>query len=209
MNKYPYQGADRLKNFEVIGVDLAGVPSRPSGMCLLQGLQASTSLLFSDQEIIGWIQEKVPDLVAVDAPLTLPPGRKSIEERNTQHLRPCDEELRRRRIPFFPITLGPMRKLTERGIHLRNSLETMKIYVVEAYPGGAQDILGFPRVKHDPIGLLQGLKDLGIRGLRKTASVHELDAATAAYVGLLFLRGEAEVCGDFLTGAIIMPSPSS
>jgi predicted nuclease with RNAse H fold len=209
VDKYPYQGVGRLKNFKVIGVDLAGVPTRPSGMCLLRGLQASTLLLFSDQEIIGWIQEKAPDLVAVDAPLTLPPGRKSIDERNRQHLRPCDEELRRRRIPFFPITLGPMRKLTERGIHLRNSLEKMKINVLEAYPGGAQDILGFPRVKHDPSGLFQGLKNLGIRRLRETASVHELDAATAAYVGLLFLRGEAEVYGDFSTGAIIMPSPSS
>ena len=191
----------------VIGVDLAGVSSRPTGMCILRDLQASTSLLLSDQEIISWVQDKVPDLVAVDAPLTLPPGRKSIQERNTQHLRPCDEELRKRRIPFFPITLGPMRKLTERGIHLRSSLEKMEINVVETYPGGAQDILGLPRVKHDPIGLLQGLRHMGIRGLRKTVSAHELDAATAAYVGFLFLRGEAEVYGDFLTGAIIMPSP--
>ena len=204
-----FQESNEFKSLTVIGVDLAGVSSRPTGMCVLRGLQAITALLLSDQEIISWVQEKVPDLVAADAPLTLPPGRKSLQERNKQHLRPCDEELRKRRIPFFPITLGPMRKLTERGIRLRSSLKKMEMNVVEAYPGGAQDILGLPRVKHDSIGLYQGLRHVGIRGLRKTVSAHELDAATAAYVGFLFLRGEAEVYGDFLTGAIIMPSPSS
>jgi hypothetical protein len=178
-------------------------------VCLLRGLEAKTTLLFSDAEIIGWVQEREPDLVAVDAPLTLPPGRKSIQERSTQHLRPCDEELRRRKIPFFPITLGPMRKLTERGIHLQNSLKQKAVRVVEAYPGGAQDLLSLPRVKHDPLGLLMGLKRLGIKGVRRKASVHELDAVTAAYVGLLLLRGKAEVYGDFTTGAIIMPPASS
>jgi predicted RNase H-like nuclease len=54
-------------------------------------------------------------------------------------------------------------------------------------------------------GLRRGLTRLGIRGLRKEASDHELDAAAGALVGLLFLQGKAEVLGDFLSGAIIMP----
>lgn len=197
-----------MRTFLVIGVDLAGVESRPTGICRLKGLQATTFLLYSDNEIMGCIQEEAPELVAIDAPLTLPPGRESIEEKNRQHLRPCDEELRRRRIPFFPITLGPMRKLTKRGIRLRRSLEERRFHVVEAYPGGAQDILCLPRVKHDPIGLLQGLKRLEIAGLKKGISGHELDAVTAAYVGLLFLRGEAEVYGHISSGAIVMPFSS-
>lgn len=197
-----------MKNRVVLGVDLAGVPSRPTGFCLLKGLEAQTSLLHSDDDILDCIQQEKPALVAVDAPLTLPPGRKSIQERDQQHFRPCDEELRKRRIPFFPITLGPMRKLTERGIQLRSWLEQINIRVVEAYPGGAQDMLGLPRVKHDLAGLRRGLKRLGITGLKKGISDHELDAVTAAYTGFLFLEGEAEVYGDFETGAIIMP-PSS
>jgi len=33
----------------------------------------------------------------------------------------------------------------------------------------------------------------------------ELDAVTAALVGELFLRGKAEVLGDFKRGAIVIP----
>jgi predicted RNase H-like nuclease len=42
-------------------------------------------------------------------------------------------------------------------------------------------------------------------GSALAASDHELDAATGALVGDLFLRGEAEVYGNFAEGAIVMP----
>jgi len=196
-----------MKDFFILGLDLAGVPSRPTGVCLLRGLKAQTFLLYSDEEIRRWVMKESPDLVTIDAPLTLPPGRKSIKDRNGQHFRLCDLELRKRKIPFFPITLGPMRKLAERGISLRLYLEERGISVVEIYPGGAQDVLELPRVKHNLSGLKEGLKGLGITGLKKSLSPHELDAVTAAYVGLLFLKEKAEVYGDFSTGAIIMPFP--
>ncbi len=144
--------------------------------------------------------------MAIDAPLTLPPGRKSIEERTDSHYRPCDRELRRRKIPFFPITLGPMRVLTQRGILLREVLEDEGFRVVEIYPGGAQDIWDIPRAKRSLSGLRDGLRNLGILNLKKTCTDHELDAASGALVGLQFLKGKAEVYGDFESGAIIMPS---
>ncbi|NIM59729.1 MAG: DUF429 domain-containing protein [Candidatus Aminicenantes bacterium] len=197
-----------MKNFLIAGVDLAGVPHRPTGICILKGLKATTSILYSDDDILSCVKKEKPDLVAVDAPLTLPPGRSSIDERTGYHFRPCDEELRRRKIPFFPITLGPMRGLTKRGIRLRGMLEKDGFRVVEVYPGGAQDIWKIPRVKHSLSGLRKGLRDLGISGLKIESSAHELDAATAALVGLLFLRGKAEVYGDFTQGAILMPSSS-
>jgi predicted nuclease with RNAse H fold len=197
-----------MKEFLVAGVDLAGVPHRPTGMCILEGLKAKTTILYSDEDILSSIQKEKPDLVAIDAPLTLPPGRKSIDERNDSHYRPCDEELRRRKIPFFPITLGPMRVLTERGIKLREILEKEGFRVVEIYPGGAQDIWNIPRVKHSLSGLREGLRKLGISGLKKESSGDELDAATGALVGLLFLQRKADVYGDFKGGAIIMPPQS-
>ncbi len=197
-----------MKEFFILGIDLAGVPTRPTGVCFLRGLKAQTSLLYSDEEIGHCVMKELPDLVTIDAPLTLPPGRKSIQDRNGQHFRLCDLELKKRKIPFFPVTLGPMRQLTERGIRLRRYLEERGISVVEIYPGGAQDVLGLPRVKHSLPGLRQGLQRLGIKGLKKDLSPHELDAVTAAYVGLLFLKEKAEIYGDFSTGAIIMPFPS-
>jgi hypothetical protein len=162
-------------------------------------------LLFRDKEILDYSGEKKPALIAIDAPLNLPPGRRSMSDRNGSHYRPCDLELRRRRIPFFPITLGPMRKLTVRGIRLKRLLEAEGFRVVEIYPGGAQDIWEIPRAKRNKEGLRRGLARRGIRGLTRSASDHELDAATGALVGWLYLRGEAEVLGDFQSGAIIMP----
>ncbi len=193
------------KNTAVLGVDLAGVAHRPTGMCLLKENRARTMLFFSDDEIMSLAREAKPALIAIDAPLNLPPGRRSMEDKNGAHFRPCDLELRRRKIPFFPITLGPMRKLTERGIALKRRLEAEGFKVVEIYPGGAQDIWGIPRAGRSREGLRRGLGRHGVRGLNASASGHELDAATGALVGLLFLRGEAEVLGDPATGAIVMP----
>jgi predicted nuclease with RNAse H fold len=191
----------------VFGVDLAGVPHRPTGVCLLRGLEAKTALLYSDKDILDVIEKEKPILVTMDAPLSLPPGRESIQQRNGQHFRTCDLELRRRKIPFFPITLGPMRVLTERGMALKKKIEQMGIQALEIYPGGAQDIWKIPRAKRDLEGLGVGLKRLGIKGLDRNHSTHELDAVTAAFVGILFLEGKAEVFGDFSSGAILMPFP--
>jgi predicted nuclease with RNAse H fold len=191
--------------YSVVGVDLAGVPHRPTGICLLRNWDAQTELVYADDAIFGVIDREKPDLVTIDAPLSLPPGRKSIHQRNGQHFRPCDLELRRRKIRFFPITLGPMRVLTERGMALRDRMEDNGVQVVEIYPGGAQDVWGIPRAKHDMQGLRMGLGRMGIRGLREGCTDHELDAATAALVGRLYLQGKAEVYGDFSSGAIVMP----
>lgn len=193
------------KSFSVLGVDLAGVAHRPTGVCLLKNRKAHTSLAYIDQDILDLADREKPDIVVIDAPLTLPPGRTSINQKNGSHFRECDLELRRRGIPFFPITLGPMRQLTERGIRLRFSLESRGFRAAEVYPGGAQDIWGIPRAKHSMTGLQRGLQNLGLTGLREDITDHELDAAAGALVGLLFLQGLAEVYGDFTAGAIIMP----
>jgi len=206
----PYGGTDvTIEASAVVGLDLAGSPKRPSGFCLLKGRDAETADLFSDAEILEAVRRTAPALVAIDAPLSLPPGRASIHERNDAHYRVCDLELRRRHIPFFPITLGPMRSLTERGIRLRRKIEEMDIRVIEMYPGGAQDVWDIPRARRDRAGLKKGLRRLGLKGLRNDASDHELDAATGALVGREFLAGRAEVYGNFEEGAIVMPAARS
>ncbi|MDH4271846.1 MAG: DUF429 domain-containing protein [Candidatus Aminicenantes bacterium] len=195
----------RGKNPSVLGVDLAGVAHRPTGICLLEEGRVRTMLLSGDDEILALARQTKPALIAIDAPLNLPPGRRTMADRNGSHYRPCDLELRRRKIPFFPITLGPMRKLTERGIELKRRLGAEGFRVIEIYPGGAQDIWGIPRAARSRKDLRRGLARLGIKGLGVAASDHELDAATGALVGLLFLQGKAEILGDFTTGAIVMP----
>src|SRR2546422_9058914 len=107
------------KSFVVLGIDLAGSPRRPTGMCLLRGLRAQTHVAFSDDDILDAVQQAQPDLVPIDAPLSLPKGRRTISDRRGEHFRDCDLDLRRRGIRFFPVTLGPMRMLTERGLALK------------------------------------------------------------------------------------------
>ena len=188
----------------IVGLDLAGVESRPSGFCKLENMKAETSLVYTNEEILAKIRKTNPRIIAIDAPLSLPPGRKSIGERTGAHLRESDRELLKKGIKFFPITLGPMRKLTERGISLKRILEAENFTVIEAYPGGAQDVLRIPRKQKGLSNLKAGLENLGIDGLNGKMSDHELDAATCAYVGKLFLEGQAVTYGNPNDG-IVMP----
>ncbi|MGQ0665638.1 MAG: DUF429 domain-containing protein [Nitrospiraceae bacterium] len=186
----------------VVGIDLAGSPRRPTGLCSLRGLKTETRVAFSDDEIINVVREARPELVPIDAPLSLPKGRRTIHDRSGEHLRDCDRALLHRGIRFFPITLGPMRMLTERGLALKSRLAAMGYHAVECFPGAAQDLWGLPRQHRDQQGLLAGLRNLGLRGLKKTATSDELDAATAALVGRWFLSGQGTMLGGD-TGILI------
>ena len=188
----------------IVGLDLAGVQTRPTGFCALKGMEAETCLLYSDKEIIQKTLSCRPQVIAIDAPLCLPPGRKTIEERTANHLRESDRALLKMGIKLFPITLGPMRKLTVRGIALKETFQTRGYTVLEAYPGGTQDVLGIPRKQQGLEKLRAGLEKLGIEGLSSQLSDHELDAATCVYVGKLFLEGKAVVYGDPKEG-LVMP----
>jgi predicted nuclease with RNAse H fold len=191
------------KALAVLGVDLAGSPRRPTGICILCGMRASTQIAFTDEEILDVVQQAQPAIVSVDAPLSLPAGRQTIHDSSGGHFRDCDLELRKRGIRFFPVTLGPMRMLTERGIALKAKIEKMGFRVVECYPGGAQDVWGIPRQRRDRPRLRRGLEKLGVRGLTETMTGDELDAVTAALVGRWFLLGKGEVLAG--EGGIIMP----
>jgi hypothetical protein len=177
-------------------------------MCLLRGLKAHTHLAFSDDDILDAIQHTQPDLIPIDAPLSLPKGRRTIHDRSGEHFRRCDRALQRRGIRFFPVTLGPMRMLTERGLMLKAKIRAMGYRVVECYPGAAQDVWSIPRQHRNRKGLLAGLQHLGVNGLSKTATSDELDAATAALVGRWFLLDRGEMLGG-KHGILIPRGPCS
>jgi predicted nuclease with RNAse H fold len=190
---------------KTVGLDLAGVEKRPTGFCLLNGMRAETCDIYTDSEILTRVHSASPEVVAIDAPLSLPPGRNSIDQKTDVHLREADRELLRRHIRFFPITLGPMRQLTKRGMNLKSILEGKGFKAIEVYPGGAQDVLGIPR-KHQGLDRLRaGLEGLGLKGLRDGMSDHELDAVTCAYVGELFLESKSVTFGSSEAG-IVMPA---
>jgi len=108
----------------IIGIDLAGVETRPSGFFVLdtESMRAETFLVYTDNEIIQETGKVNPNVIAVDAPPSLPKGRKPLEKKSDIHLRQCDRELLRLGTKFFQLTLGPMRKLTKRGIEIKKKL---------------------------------------------------------------------------------------
>ncbi len=192
----------------VVGLDLAGSPNRTTGFCLLDGnLYAKTKPLHTDREIVSETIGSNPEVVSVDAPLSLPRGRKSLARPGPQHFRACDRELMRMKIRFFPITLGPMRKLTARGIKMKSIFEAKGLKVIESYPGSIQDILGMPRKQEGLEKLRRALVRYGVEGevQRKEITNDELDAITSALVGKMFLEGNYLAIGDPEEGLMILP----
>ena len=187
----------------IVGIDLAGSEKRITGLCYLYREHALCQRAKKDKEIISFVELINPRLIAIDAPLSLPRGRRNINERGP-HFRICDIELQRLGIKFFPITLGPMRKLTERGLKLKNYFEKKGYEVIEVFPGATQDILGIPRKNRSIERLRKGLEK--IINLPKRKLTHdELDAVTCALTGKLWIEGKATKIGDEKEGVIIIP----
>ena len=191
---------------KVVGIDLAGSTKNASGFCILdEKLKANVFCLYSDREIINEVKKVKPVIIAIDAPLSLPLGRKNLRKSNI-HFRQCDIALRKLKIKFFPITIRGMRKLTARGIKLKKKLNELGYKVIEVYPGGAQDMLEIPRKPNEL--LLKGLKKLGIKNLNRNLTKDELDAVTCAFVGFCFVKKRYIALGNKKEGLIIMPDKS-
>jgi len=129
----------------LIGVDLAGSEKRNTGWAVLKQNKFESGIINTDKEIISIIKKYKIKKAVIDAPLTLPKGRKSIDKKDKNHFRECDLKLRKEGIRFFPVTLGPMRKLTKRGMMLKKKLEKLGVEVFEGFPGASYDRLRVPR----------------------------------------------------------------
>ncbi|MCS7123068.1 MAG: DUF429 domain-containing protein [Candidatus Aenigmarchaeota archaeon] len=180
---------------KIVGIDLASIEKRASGFCILKDSFVKTCLLFSNEEIVRETLKSKPKVVAIDAPLSLP--------KKDTYLRGCDKELLKMKIRFFPLNFGPMKKLTERGIKIKNILENYGLEVIETYPGAAQDILKIPR--KDIKKLREGLIKLGIKGIEKKITKDELDAITCALVGKFYLEKNYIAIGDYKEAIMILP----
>jgi len=192
----------------VVGIDLAGSPKRSTGFCVMDaGMRCRTKVLQTDEEILSSTLAAAPSVVSIDAPLFLPRGRRSIEDRGPPHFRECDKELQRMHIRFFPISLGPMRMLTVRGMSLRASLSARGIEAIESYPGAIQDLLKMPRKQAGLLSLAGALRNYGVDLGKPDDQLtgDELDAATSALVGLMYTTGKYKAIGDPGEGLMILP----
>lgn len=180
---------------KVIGVDLAGRPTNPSGLALLSNRKIGTRLVYSDKEIIELCACESPALVAIDAPLSLP---------MRGNLRTADGELIKRGLRVFPPTFAGMRFLTERGISLATELRARNLQVIEIHPR-TSGVLLFKTP--DRGQWVIKLRKNGVK-LKESVSKHEIDAAMAALTGALHLQKKTEEVGNSVEGTIVIPSQS-
>jgi predicted nuclease with RNAse H fold len=162
----------------IVGIDLAGVASRPTGLCVLNG-KAHFSTVFLNSEIFAIANQSDITLAAIDAPLSF----------RGEPFRDGDRELRTR-FPVLPLTFKGMQSLIQRGITVKNSLTCP---VIEVYPHAAKNILGITRPE-DVISF--GIDEI-------PSNPHELDAAAAALTGKFYLKGQYTGYGNQDT--IIVP----
>jgi len=111
------------------------------------------------------------------------------------------------RIKFFPITIGPMRQLTARGMRLMKRLQRGGIRVVETFPGAAQDVLGMPRKQHNLRALQDALMRSGCKGdvVGHPLTGDELDAVNCALVARGFANNNYVAIGDPSEILMILP----
>ena len=163
---------------------MAASEERPSGWALLVGPEARTSLPRSDGEILELTLEAGPEIVAIDAPLSLP------EE---GYMREVDKLMHRLGLPVLPPLLPAMEGLTRRGIRIAGALREEGLEVIEVHPTSTRKVLGLPAKGRKAVQ--EALSGLGLRGdvEVRELTIHELDAVTAALTASLHLMGLSEV----------------
>ncbi|MGB8535721.1 MAG: ribonuclease H-like domain-containing protein [Acidobacteriaceae bacterium] len=196
----------------IVGIDLTGSERRATGWALLDGCDASTKSLRTDEELIQETVAADPDIVSIDSPLSLPEGVTDCDcVGNSPIYRKCELALKRMGISVFWCLLPTMKCLTRRGMLLATELRRRGLNVIESYPGAAQDLLGIPRKGSSLEELKQGMGRIGITGPYLTCRVthDEVDAITSALVGLFYLADDYIALGTSIEGYLIVPrSPS-
>ena len=204
------QNSDQIK---IVGIDLSGSARSVTGWAAVRGEHASTRALRTDDDIIAATVQARPDLVSIDAPLSLPSGRKTVSDTDPGRTRygitrECERILRRRGVNVYPCLIPSMQGLTARGIQITNELRQRGIPVIESFPGAMQDIIGMPRKRIGLDLLKQAIAEYGIRGSFLTTIVthDELDALCSAIVGQMYWDGYYEPLGNEVEEFLIVPS---
>jgi len=189
----------------IVGIDLAINPRSETGLAIIDNSGVvSTQLLRTDMEIVDAVMESGPDLIAINAPISLPKGRDCLEYncacRRHGSIRQSERQLLKAGVHVFPCCLGKMRSLTKRAIALRRYMEEVGFHVIEV-PGSSTELLG---LRHQNGGTRAALRAHGV--VVKTELVEsELDALTTALIGKYYLSDRFTSFGSPDEGFIILP----
>ncbi len=184
---------------KILGIDLAGKQENPSGLAILAGNKMKLFTSYADNEIFDLIDELKPQVIVIDAPLSLPKGRCCLEKDCKcavgGHFRQAERDIRQYG-RVLPLTFRGMKMLTLRGIKL--STELKKEYeVLESHPNTTSKILKF---EDHYSGLNQFFN------ISSEATEHELDAGILVLTGLFYLKNCYNELGDPGEGTMVLPT---
>ncbi len=210
-----------LQQAGFLGIDLTSAEAKPSAC---PGLDRELKLIYSgflhqDSDILKLVSRYGIELVAIDAPLSLPKGLCCLEEScpcqpaNEVKGRSCERELAGLGIPcYFTTKKSIIKAMVYRGIRLKIELEAIGYKVIEVYPYASKVRLFGKNIckKTTPAGLAF-LKQHISRLLPDIARYvdefnHDMcDAAIAAYTAFLHSQGKTELYGEAGEGVICLP----
>jgi predicted nuclease with RNAse H fold len=198
-----------------VGIDLAGVPHRETGVAVLR--RGRLELLTSagpDEAILELARLAGRwGTVAINAPLTRPLGRCCLDDDCPCRTDPgtrsrqLERELARMGVPALATAL--IKVLARRGERIAAALRAAGHEPLEVYPFATLRILGLPwRGKKTPAGrrkIHRALKPL-VPGLdHPRASEHQLDAVVCALTAQLWRQGRTGTVGLPEEGLMTIP----
>ncbi|MEM2439610.1 MAG: DUF429 domain-containing protein [Candidatus Bathyarchaeia archaeon] len=189
-----------MKDKIIIGIDLAGKETNPTGITIWRNKRVETCLVYKNSEILKILLHVKPTIVAIDAPLSLP--KNGI-------LRKADRALIKKGYHVFPPGLRAMKTLTLRASELNKLITEMGIKAIEVHPTSTRKALKMPAKDWKAIQAI--FRRLGVEGIPEdhTLTPHEIDAITAALTAHLHMLGLTEAVGDCEEGFIIVPKKAN
>ncbi|MGQ4891742.1 MAG: DUF429 domain-containing protein [Candidatus Njordarchaeia archaeon] len=168
----------------VVGIDLSGSDRRPSTLAMLDSNQNLFIYNFQHlKEIIGFVIEKSPKAIAIDAPFQLP---------NRGAFRECDRKMKKIGVKPLPPIWDSMKKLVYRAREILEKLDKSYI-IVETFPTGALNLLKMKNIKDrkTQMGVFNRIVEAyKFKLVTKVFFVKDvLDATLCAIAALNYIRG--------------------
>jgi predicted nuclease with RNAse H fold len=192
----------------IVGIDYGSKFAGTTVICYNYGYKvrfvASARKSDADKFLLSELTFLDPDLILIDAPLSLPGVYWLGEGYNDHFFRKCDRELG----AMSPMFLGG---LTARAIKLHRYLNGLGNTMHETYPRKMVEILGLPKKfykgkKGDLRRFIDELiKTTGIKmDATQITSWHHLDALLAFFSAMRYLRSVHEEYGVKAEGVIVV-----
>jgi predicted nuclease with RNAse H fold len=185
----------------VIGIDLSGLTSGARGQTVAAQLFLETPLrlgerlvvprkLKGDRILIDWIIERMPRVVGIDAPLTLPHS-VMCEAPACPRCQPGSAEYLARDVDRLAggMPTAMLAAIAFRGIYLARKLREFAVEVIEVYPAAAYRAM---RATGKTYQERAALLERHVRAFRP-ASADEVDAICSALVAADYASGRGRV----------------